>query len=120
MRVEVTSTSIEMDKVATLTILAIFSVTISYVVTRPVGNILDQNNNQEVQNTPGVSNHDVQVLNNMKNLLLRIMKRGGRGCIFNLGLSHNCDYEAAIGKGSCKKKCAEDNPFFNHFFLHLC
>ena len=89
-----------MDKVTSLTILAIFSVTISYVKTMSICNILDQNNNQEVQNTPGVSNHDAQVSNNIKNLLLRIMKRGGRGCIFNLGLSHNCDYEAAIGKGS--------------------
>ena len=95
-----------MDKVATLTILAIFSVTISHVVTMP-RNILHQNNHQEVQNTPGVSN-------NMKNLLLGVMKRGGLGCILNLGLSHNCDYEAAIGKGICKKKVC-----FNHFFLYL-
>ena len=88
-----------MDKVASLAILAIFSVTISYVITLPtvpVRNILHQNNNQEIQNTPGMSNK-------MKNLLLRIMKRGGRGCILNLGLSHNCDYETAIGKGSCKE-----------------
>ena len=86
-----------MNKVASLTILAIFSVTISYVVTNPVRNIVDHNNNQEIQNTQGISNHDFRVSNNMKNLLLRIMKRG---CILNLGLSHNCDYSAAIGKGN--------------------
>ena len=87
-----------MNKVASLTILAIFSVTISYVVTNPVRNIVDHNNNQEIQNTQRISNHDFRVSNNMKNLLLRIMKRRGRGCILNLGLSHNCDYKAAIGK----------------------
>ena len=89
-----------MDKVASLTILAIFSVTISYVIANPVRNILDHNNNQEIQNTQGISNHDFRVSNNMKNLLLGVMKRGGLGCILNLGLSHNCDYSAAIGKGN--------------------
>ena len=102
-----------MDKVASLTILAIFSLTISYVITQPVRNILDQNNNQEIHNTLGMSNHDVQVLNNMKNLLLRMMKRG-RGCILNLGLSHNCDYEVAIGKGWDQKVW-----ILNHFFFSL-
>ena len=81
-----------MVKVASLTILAIFSVTC--VITNPVRNIFNYDSNQE---TRGISNHDLQVSNNMENLLLRIMKRG---CILNLGLSHNCDYSAAIGKGN--------------------
>ena len=100
-----------MNKVTSLAILAIFSVTISYAITVPLRNIFHQNNNQEIQNTPGMSI-------NMKNLLLRILKRGGRGCILNLGLSHNCDYETAIGKGSCKEVCGIfPLPFFNKF-LH--
>ena len=83
-----------MDKVASLTILAIFTGTISYAITSP---LLHQINSKEFEYTTGRSNHNLQVSNNLNNLLLRIMKRGGRGCILNLGLSHNCDYQVAIG-----------------------
>ena len=93
-----------MDKVSTLTILTIFS--FSCVITIPVRIILHQNSNQNIQNTKGISNPEPQVSNNVKNLLVGllkdpgILKRGG-GCIpLNLGLSHNCDYEAALGE-SC-------------------
>ena len=97
-----------MVKVASLTILAIFSVTYSCVITNPVRNIFNYDSNQE---TRGISNHDLQVSNNMENLLLRIMKRG---CILNLGLSHNCDYSAAIGKGNYLHIYT---PFLPNFFL---